>query len=146
MGDAGSLFLGSLLATLLVRFEPNPITYPTFFFVPLFLIAVPLLDTCVAVLSRVRRGVSPLQGGRDHLSHRLMRLGIPKVKSVIILWLTTALFGMIALALSNVSYRLEPAVTTIGSLIWIFAFIYFFRIPATDQLINQKNQQYKKKK
>ncbi len=138
MGDAGSLFLGSLMASVLVRFEPNPIAYPTFFFVPLFLIAIPLLDTSVVVISRIVRGVSPFKGGRDHLSHRLMRIGIPKVKAVLLLWVMTGLFGIIAVILSNVSYRFEPAVVLSGSILWMVALFYFLRIPATDQETVQK--------
>jgi len=133
MGDAGSLFLGSLIASLLVRFDPNPIVYPTFFFVPLFLIAIPILDTSTVVISRIARGVSPFKGGRDHLSHRLMRLGISKVNSVLLLWGFTLLYGVLALILSNAPYSQEPLVVIIGSAIWLIALILFLRIPATDK-------------
>jgi UDP-GlcNAc:undecaprenyl-phosphate GlcNAc-1-phosphate transferase len=133
MGDAGSLFLGSLIASLLVRFDPNPIVYPTFFFVPLFLIAIPILDTTTVVISRIARGVSPFKGGRDHLSHRLMRLGISKVNSVLLLWGFTLLYGAFALILSNAPYSQEPLVVIIGSAIWLIALILFLRIPAIDK-------------
>jgi UDP-GlcNAc:undecaprenyl-phosphate GlcNAc-1-phosphate transferase len=133
MGDAGSLFLGSLIASLLVRFDPNPIVYPTFFFVPLFLIAIPILDTTTVVISRIARGVSPFKGGRDHLSHRLMRLGISKVNSVLLLWGFTLLYGAFALILSNAPYSQEPLVVIIGSTIWLLALILFLRIPAIDK-------------
>lgn len=139
MGDAGSLFLGSLMASLLVRFDPNPITYPTFFFVPLFLIAIPLLDTTVVVFSRIARRVSPFKGGRDHLSHRLMRIGNSKVKSVLILWFMTVIYCGLAFLLSNSPYTFEIKVTVIGSVIWISALIYFLRIPAADQEIIERN-------
>lgn len=132
MGDAGSLFLGSLMASLLVRFDPNPITYPTFFFVPLFLIAIPLLDTSTVIISRISRGISPFQGGRDHLSHRLMRRGFPKVKSVIYLWILTLIFGILAFALSNAPYNVEPIISVAGTLAWLALLIYFLKIPATD--------------
>lgn len=132
MGDAGSLFLGSLLASLLVRFEPSPISFPTTFFVPLFLVAVPLLDTSVAVISRLVRGVSPLQGARDHLSHRLMRVGVPKVRAVMILWALTLVFGILGTLLSSVPFTFEPILTILGSLLWLVALAYFLRIPATD--------------
>jgi len=133
MGDAGSLFLGSLMASILVRFDPNPITYPTFFFVPLFLIAIPLLDTTVVIISRIFRGISPFTGGRDHLSHRLMRTGLSKVKAVSTLWGFTFLFALLALLLSNVSHRWELRVTLLGSTIWIVLLFLFLRIPATDK-------------
>ena len=138
MGDAGSLFLGSLLASLLVRFEPNPITFPTFFFVPLFLIAVPLLDTCTVVISRIARKVSPFKGGRDHLSHRLMKKGFTKVQAVILLWIITLVFGLFALILSNVSFDAEPIITIAGSAVWVFLLAYSLRMPVLDQASQAK--------
>lgn len=138
MGDAGSLFLGSLLASLLVRFEPNPITFPTFFFVPLFLIGVPLLDTCTVVISRIARKVSPFKGGRDHLSHRFMKKGFTKVQAVILLWILTLVFGLFALILSNVSFDAEPIITIAGSAVWVFLLAYSLRMPALDQASQAK--------
>jgi UDP-GlcNAc:undecaprenyl-phosphate GlcNAc-1-phosphate transferase len=132
MGDAGSLFLGSLMASLLVRFDPNPIFYPTSFFVPVFLMAIPILDTATVVISRVTRGASPFKGGRDHLSHRLMRLGNSKIISVLILWGLSLIYGILALILSNAPYEKELLITILGSLIWLMALIFFLRTPATD--------------
>jgi UDP-GlcNAc:undecaprenyl-phosphate GlcNAc-1-phosphate transferase len=132
MGDAGSLFLGSLMASLLVRFNPNPIFYPTSFFVPVFLMAIPILDTATVVISRVTRGASPFKGGRDHLSHRLMRLGNSKIISVLILWGLSLIYGILALILSNAPYEKELLITILGSLIWLMALIFFLRTPATD--------------
>ena len=69
MGDAGALFLGLVIASLTIRLEPNPINRFASFLVPFFLVSVPILDTSVAVTSRLRRGVSPFQGeiGRAHV-------------------------------------------------------------------------------
>ena len=67
MGDAGALFLGILIATLTLRFNPNPINLIASFALPILLLAVPILDTSVAVISRLRRRISPFQGGQDHL-------------------------------------------------------------------------------
>jgi UDP-GlcNAc:undecaprenyl-phosphate GlcNAc-1-phosphate transferase len=139
MGDAGSLFLGSLLASLLVRFEPNPITFPTFFFVPLFLIAVPLLDTCTVVASRLARGVSPFKGGRDHLSHRLMRKGFSKVRAVIVLWIMTFVFGLFAVTLSSVAFKIEPSIALAASILWLILILIFLKLPAQDE-INQQTK------
>ncbi len=133
MGDAGSLFLGSLMASLLVRFDPNPVTFPIFFFVPLFLIATPILDTTTVVISRLARGVSPFKGGRDHLSHRLMRLGVSKTNSVLLLWLLSLLYGIFALLLSNIPYGQEKLLVMVGSTIWLAALVLFLLIPAIDK-------------
>ncbi len=76
MGDAGALFLGLLIASLAVRFNPNPINHVAGFAVIFFLLAIPIMDTTVVVSKRLMRGLSPFQGGRDHLSHRLIRTGL----------------------------------------------------------------------
>ena len=73
MGDAGSLFLGIMISVLTIRLSPGVVPSYKSLAIPLFLMATPILDTTVAVTSRLARGISPFQGGRDHLSHRLMR-------------------------------------------------------------------------
>jgi len=129
MGDAGALFLGVLIASLTIRLEPSPINDFAAFAVPVFLMAIPILDTSVAVTKRISRGVSPFQGGRDHLSHRLMRLGMGKRKAVIILWLLTLFFGSLTLLLSEVPYSFEGALATLGALIWLMAYAFFSKQP-----------------
>jgi UDP-GlcNAc:undecaprenyl-phosphate GlcNAc-1-phosphate transferase len=92
MGDAGALFLGVLIATLTIRLQPDTDALWKSLATPILLLAVPILDTTTVVISRIRRGVSPLQGGHDHLSHRLMARGIPRKKAVVLLWLISSIF------------------------------------------------------
>ena len=127
MGDAGALFLGILIASLAIRFDPNPIDRIASFSIPLLLLAIPILDTSVAVASRIRRRISPFQGARDHLSHRLMRMGFNKRQSVLILWIGSILFASLAIAISNASYSIERLVTIFAGTIWLMLFIGFFR-------------------
>jgi UDP-GlcNAc:undecaprenyl-phosphate GlcNAc-1-phosphate transferase len=127
MGDAGALFLGILVASLAIRFDPNPIDRIASFAIPLLLLAIPILDTSVAVASRVRRKISPFQGGRDHLSHRLMRMGFNKRQSVLILWIGSILFASFAVAISNASYSIERLITFFAGALWLMLFIGFFR-------------------
>ncbi|PJF22585.1 MAG: undecaprenyl/decaprenyl-phosphate alpha-N-acetylglucosaminyl 1-phosphate transferase [Phototrophicales bacterium] len=74
MGDVGSLFLGFLLAAigLVLRFKAESpwVTWP----VPVLVLGVPIFDTALVFISRMRRGQSFLQGGTDHLSHRMSRM------------------------------------------------------------------------
>ena len=127
MGDAGALFLGILIASLAIRFNPNPIDRISSFAIPLLLLAIPILDTSVAVVSRIRRKISPFQGGRDHLSHRLMRMGFDKRQSVFILWIGSILFASFAIAISSASYSMERLVTIIAGVIWLMLFLGFFK-------------------
>ena len=119
MGDAGALFLGLLIATLTVRFKPSTDYSVTSFAIPILLLAIPILDTTVAVLSRLRRKVSPFQGGKDHLSHRLVRYGLTRKVSAIMLWLLSALYGFFAVSISIQSFNNEFLILIIASVIWI---------------------------
>jgi UDP-GlcNAc:undecaprenyl-phosphate GlcNAc-1-phosphate transferase len=127
MGDAGALFLGVLIATLTVRFEPNTESTLGSFATPLLLLAIPILDTTVAVLSRIRRKISPFQGGRDHLSHRLVRAGFSRKLSAIILWSLTGLFSFFAVLISLPNNGHELIIVLTSIVFWFLLFIYFFR-------------------
>ena len=127
MGDAGALFLGLLIATLTVRFKPSTDNSLTSFAIPVLLLAIPILDTTVAVFSRLRRKVSPFQGGKDHLSHRLVRLGLSRKLSAITLWSLTGLFSFFAVLISLPNNRYEVIIILISLVFWLLLFISFVR-------------------
>jgi UDP-GlcNAc:undecaprenyl-phosphate GlcNAc-1-phosphate transferase len=127
MGDAGALFLGILLAILTVRFKPTTETSVSSFAIPILLLAVPILDTTVAVFSRLRRKVSPFQGGKDHLSHRLVRAGLSRKLSAITLWGLTSLFSFFAILISQQNNGFELIIVLLSMIFWLFLFVYFFR-------------------
>ena len=127
MGDAGALFLGVLLAILTVRFEPTAQSQLTSYLIPIFLLAIPILDTTISVSSRIRRNLSPFQGGQDHLSHRLIRAGYSRRSAALFLWGLSALFAIISILISqmnqvNANYFALPA-----AILWVILFILFFR-------------------
>ncbi|MFZ0549085.1 MAG: MraY family glycosyltransferase [Candidatus Promineifilaceae bacterium] len=102
MGDAGALFLGFLLAVLglQLRFRDN-INAVTWM-VPVFILGLPIFDTSLVVVSRLRRRVNPFTtAGKDHVSHRLVELGFSQREAVLILYLITGAFGMIGLFVAN---------------------------------------------
>jgi len=127
MGDAGALFLGVLLATLTVRLNPDTQSLFASFAIPILLLAIPILDTCVAVFSRLRRRISPLQGGKDHLSHRLIRLGISRKLTAISLWVLSIIFGLFAVIISLVSEQYEVSFVLLSILFWLLLFFGFLR-------------------
>ena len=132
MGDAGALFLGVLVAVLTIRLNPG-IT-PKFNSIAILpmLLAVPILDTCIAVFSRLRRGISPFTGGKDHLSHRLMRKGFSKRGSAYCLWSMQASFVAIALVVYSFSTTLGTPGVVLAGAYWLGAFVWFWRIPSSD--------------
>jgi len=132
MGDAGALFLGVLVAVLTIRLNPG-IT-PKFNSIAILpmLLAIPILDTCIAVFSRLRRGISPFTGGKDHLSHRLMRKGISKRNTAYCLWAMQASFVAIALVVYSFSTILGTPGVVLAGAYWLGAFVWFWRIPSSD--------------
>jgi len=127
MGDAGALFLGLLIATLTIRFKPSTDNLVSSFAIPVLLLAIPILDTTVAVFSRLRRKVSPFQGGKDHLSHRLVRSGLSRKLSAITLWSLTGLFSFFAVLVSRSNNGHEVVIILTSLVFWLVLFIYFFR-------------------
>ena len=127
MGDAGALFLGILIASLSIRLKPDFESSAASMLTPILLLAVPILDTSVAVTSRVARGLSPLQGGKDHLSHRLMRKGLTKPQAAITLWGLTGIFSLVALGMSQISKYNQNILLIIFGLFWILLFVFFFK-------------------
>ena len=133
MGDAGALFLGIIIAVLTIRLDPEVGPQSRALAIPLLLMAVPILDTTTVVISRLSRGISPFTGGRDHLSHRLMRKGLGRKATAYVLWAMAAAFGTVAYVACCVETSLAiPAIYAAGA-IWLLSLVTFLRIPATDK-------------
>ena len=130
MGDAGSLFLGIIISVLTIRLSPGVVPTYKSLAIPLFLMATPILDTTVAVVSRIARGISPFQGGRDHLSHRLMRKGLNRRITAFTLWGLAALYGAIALGIYIWPDTWGTQLIIVGAAMWIAKLVFFLRIPS----------------
>ena len=126
MGDAGALFLGVLVSVLALRLDPEVDSKITSFAIPVLLLAVPILDTSVAVISRVLRGVSPFQGGQDHLSHRLMKRGFSKRQSAYLLWSLTAIFAGVAVSIAILGGS-SFLLLLLAIMFWVGLFTIFIR-------------------
>jgi UDP-GlcNAc:undecaprenyl-phosphate/decaprenyl-phosphate GlcNAc-1-phosphate transferase len=121
MGDAGSLFVGFTLACLAVQGSWRSPTVPTSVIIPLLVLAYPLFDTTLVVILRLRRGRSPFVGGRDHSSHRLVRLGLGRVETVLLIHLFAIAHALTALLVSSVTFRLS-LLALAGSVSVLFIF------------------------
>jgi UDP-GlcNAc:undecaprenyl-phosphate GlcNAc-1-phosphate transferase len=98
MGDAGSMPLGFLVAcgTLAVTFWPSGTSgsSPLAVLSPLIITAIPLFDSAVVLSKRLLGGKPLFQGDRNHISHRLTRLGYsPRVSLAVVVALQIALAG-----------------------------------------------------
>jgi len=97
MGDAGSMFLGFSVAavSILGTWEQASNTF-LILAVPLILLGLPIFDTTFVTITRTLAGRPVSQGGRDHTSHRLVKLGLSERSAVLMLYGVCALFGAIA--------------------------------------------------
>lgn len=125
MGDAGSLFIGFLLALIGIKLQFENLVKVTFL-VPVVVLGIPIFDTTLVVLSRIRHGRPAFLGGRDHVSHRLVRIGLPIKTAVGFLYFSGLCLGWLGLVISRstvqVGFMLLGLVTALaaffGYLLW----------------------------
>jgi UDP-GlcNAc:undecaprenyl-phosphate GlcNAc-1-phosphate transferase len=104
MGDAGSLYLGFLLAYLSIKLRVDQTEW-TQLFVPVVIMGVAILDTTLVVVSRIHRGVNPFEGGKDHISHRFLRLSVSVRRGVTVILLGAVVLGILGIALAEMEAR-----------------------------------------
>jgi len=128
MGDAGALFIGFVLAAIGIKLRflgnSNVVTW----MVPVAVLLLPIFDTSLVFVSRLRRGRNPLTTpGKDHVSHRLVALGYSRREAVLICWLIAGACGVIATFLTQAglfeAYAVGAALlaTLIGGIVWFEA-------------------------
>lgn len=100
MGDAGSLFLGFVLAVLALRLRSH-VAHQVSFAVPLVAMAVPIFDTTLVVACRAWHHRNPFRGYTDHVSHRLVRLGWSVPEAVTAIYVLAAACGALAVSLTH---------------------------------------------
>ena len=132
MGDAGALFLGIIISVATIRLNPGITATWQSLAIPVMLLAVPLLDTCVAVFSRLARGLSPLTGGKDHLSHRLVRGGLTRRVAAVSLWSASGVCSLMAVGVYQFAESLGNLIITGFAALWLLALVLFLRTPSQD--------------
>ena len=97
MGDSGALFIGFMLAAVGIKLRfPDNVPFVTWM-IPVLVLGLPLFDTTLVTLSRLRRGKNPLTTpGQDHVSHRLAGLTGSRREAVLICYLIAGAAGVVA--------------------------------------------------
>ena len=87
MGDCGSLLLGYVLSVLgiLTFWQKASPVFPVLV-APVLILGYAVFDTTLVVVLRLKAGGRPWVGGKDHSSHRLVRLGLGERKAVPLLY------------------------------------------------------------
>jgi UDP-GlcNAc:undecaprenyl-phosphate GlcNAc-1-phosphate transferase len=104
MGDSGAMFLGLMISasaiTLTGQVDASAITAENSgsallpLLLPFTVLAIPLLDFAMAIVRRLRAGRSPFSADREHLHHRIMRMGLTQQRTTVVLYLWTAMFAV----------------------------------------------------
>lgn len=143
MGDCGSLFLGFTLAALTVlgTWIPSPMEWAGSYtgvmnlvlvlVVPVSVLAVPLFDTALVTFTRTQTGRPVTQGGRDHVSHRLVLLGYSERRTVLTLMVWAAVASALVLCLSRLSAQGLLVVLVVLSVVLFFFGVFLSHLNGT---------------
>ena len=98
MGDSGSLFLGFVLASIGIKLRFPDNTPIVTWMIPILVLTVPIFDTTLVTISRLKRGLNPLTTpGTDHSSHRLTYAGLSRREAVLVLYVVAFVSGLVAI-------------------------------------------------
>lgn len=100
LGDAGSLFLGFMLAAFSIMGVAKQATLTTLI-VPVLVFGLPIADTFFAIWRRYRSRRPLFQADKGHIHHRLMALGLTTRQTVVILYLISVYFGAAAIVFNR---------------------------------------------
>ena len=131
LGDSGSLFIGFCLGFLSILFTWNSeqdylLSYalsPVLLF-----FTIPLLDFLVIMWHRISNGISPTQGGTDHISHRLLAKGFSEKQVLFLFFIFSALNFVLILGYVFLDSTLSTMVLLVYLLQIIFLFNYFRKL------------------
>ena len=106
MGDGGAMFLGFMVATLGLKLRLAHTPQAIAWMVPVLVLAVPIFDTTLVIISRSRRGLLPFASpGKDHTAHRLANLRLGQRGAVLVIYGAGLLFGVLAVVVSRLSLQ-----------------------------------------
>jgi UDP-GlcNAc:undecaprenyl-phosphate/decaprenyl-phosphate GlcNAc-1-phosphate transferase len=104
MGDGGAMLLGFFVATLALEVHVNAAFQKGGWLAPILVLAVPIFDTTLVSISRMRRGLVPFASpGKDHTGHRLANCGLSTSASVVILYAIGLAFGLLAILATSLN-------------------------------------------
>ncbi len=118
LGDSGSLFCGFILSVVSLGANYSEIN-PLAVYSPLFILCVPIFDTLYVSYMRMKRGMSPFKGSRDHFALRLEMMGYSRKRIV----LMVSVFSII---MSFFSFVLTKVGLGVGIFIFICVLMFLF--------------------
>jgi hypothetical protein len=104
LGDTGSMLIGFLLAVIGLNGSLKATT-AAMLFLPIIVLGVPILDTFFAIFRRARRRVSPFKADREHIHHRLVRIGLHHRNVVLVMYFVCAYLALTAYSIAQFPYQ-----------------------------------------
>jgi len=138
LGDAGSLFLGYVVGGLSLRAVSYAGSGSTALLIPVLMLGYPIFDAFLVTVSRLRDGREVAQGGRDHSSHRLARLGLTTRQTVTTIYLISACLTGAAtyLALFQMGNPMLVRLATVAAAGGMaFLGLRLFRVPVPERAV-----------
>ena len=125
MGDMGAYTLGFVLAILAIKlkFAAQPVNVT--WMVPVFVLALPILDINLAILTRVLEGRPLMLASKDHVSHRILSFGASQRQTLALLYLFSVLYGLTALFISQAEVSQALAIGGLALLLLVLVFCFF---------------------
>lgn len=125
MGDNGSLFCGTILSVTVLP-TPQKAALGMMIIVPLVILALPILDTSLAIIRRISKGKSPFKPDRDHIHHRFLKRGYGEKKTARLLIFISIIFSTLAIMFHSISQKLRSLVIIVFFLI-IFTLLSYLK-------------------
>jgi UDP-GlcNAc:undecaprenyl-phosphate GlcNAc-1-phosphate transferase len=139
MGDGGAMFLGFLMATLGLKLRPDGVEFPLTWLVPVLILGIPIFDTTMVSVSRLRRGLLPFTSpGKDHTAHRLSNLGLGHRGAVLAMYCLAASFGGLSLLVTRLSPSADLALVVALLLCCLVAVAFLEGAPYERQVKLEK--------
>lgn len=120
LGDSGAQFLGFILAALAIAYTPAGRPQPSSWFVPILLLGIPIFDTSLVVIARLRKGRAIYQAGLDHTYHRLIKMGLPAPRAVLAMHLGAIINGCIAFLALSLPPVWANTIFVLTLLLWLY--------------------------
>lgn len=135
MGDGGAMFLGFMVAALGVKLRPQEAPRTIAWIVPLLVLAVPIFDTTLVIISRSRRGLLPFASpGKDHTAHRLANLPFGQRGAVLLIYAVGVFFGLMAVAVNRAAMTQHVLFALILAFAVLIGIAVFENLPYERQL------------
>src|SRR5579863_634068 len=141
MGDTGSLLIGLISVVMAIKFiELNKITNaasPAVFSAPALAVAIligPIFDTLRVFVLRISNGVSPFTADRNHIHHRMLRLGFSHLQTTLILAILNLLCIGVVLWFQDYGNSILLGMLSVVCLLFNWTVTFFLRSKERESL------------